>query len=70
VTTEHSKTCEKVKAMGYAPGNTIHIYRERFEVFSDPFLEGNGIALQVKLIRNGEKRVLQLPATIPQSIKH
>lgn len=32
-----SETCTRIKAMGYATGNQIHIYGEKFEVLSDPF---------------------------------
>ena len=47
----------------------IRLYGEEFEVVSDPFPEDDGIAVHVKTKSNSTIRVLQLPATVVQSVK-
>jgi hypothetical protein len=61
--------CEHVKHLGYAISGRIRLYGEEFEVVSDPFLEDDGIAVRVRSKRNSTVRVLQLPATVVQSMK-
>jgi len=61
--------CEHVKHLGYANSGRIRLYGEEFEVVSDPFLEDDGIAVRVKSKKNSTVRVLQLPATVVQSVK-
>ncbi len=66
--------CAHVKQLGYAASGHIRLYGEEFEVMSDPFPEEDGIAVQVKPMHLGVKgnspvRVLQLPATILQSVR-
>ena len=65
--------CAHVKDLGYAAPGRIRLYGEEFEVLSDPFPQEDGIAVQVKPLRQGVKnsaaRVLQLPATIIQGVK-
>ena len=61
--------CEHVKHLGYANSGRIRLYGEEFEVVSDPFLEDDGIAVRVRSKRNSTVRVLQLPATVVQSVK-
>lgn len=62
--TETLEVHGRIKEMGYTIGSQIHIYGEKFEVLSDPFEEGTGIAIRVKQIADGEVRVLNLPATL------
>ena len=59
----------RIKEMGYTTGNQIHIYGEKFQVLSDPFTEGAGIAIRVKQLADGVVRVLKLPATLLQSVR-
>ncbi len=65
--------CAHVKNLGYAVSGRIRLYGEDFEVLSDPFPQEDGIAVHVKPLRPGAKsgaaRILQLPATIIQSVK-
>jgi hypothetical protein len=64
-----SDMCAHIKHLGYAAPGSIRLYGEEFEVLSDPFPENDGIALHVKTKRNSTIRVLQLPATIIQSVR-
>ncbi len=64
-----SEMCARVKHLGYAISGRIRLYGEEFEVVSDPFPEDDGIAVRVKTKSNSTVRVLQLPATVVQSVK-
>jgi len=64
-----SEMCAHVKHLGYAVSGRIRLYGEEFEVVSDPFPEDDGIAVRVKTKTNSVIRVLQLPATVIQSVK-
>jgi hypothetical protein len=61
--------CAKVKRLGYGVNESIRLYGEEFEVLSDPFPEAGGIAVSVKTKRDHEIRVVQLPATVLQSVR-
>jgi hypothetical protein len=61
--------CAHVKHLGYATSGRIRLYGEEFEVLSDPFPEDDGIAVRVKTKGNSTVRVLQLPATVIQSVR-
>jgi len=63
-----SEICDRVKRLGYEPSKRIRLYGEEFEVVSDPFPEGGGIAVSVKLKNGPGTRVVQLPATVLQSV--
>jgi len=64
-----AEICAGVKRLGYAASQNIRLYGEEFEVLSDPFPEAGGIAISVKTKRNSGIRVVQLPATVLQSIR-
>jgi effector-binding domain-containing protein len=61
--------CQRVKQLGYCTGNHIRMYGERFEVLSDPFPNGNGIAIKARAKGDETVRVVNLPATVLQSVK-
>ena len=64
-----AEICESVKRLGYGATQNIRLYGEEFEVVSDPFPEAGGIAVSVKTKKDNGTRVLQLPATVLQSVK-
>jgi hypothetical protein len=64
-----SEMCAHIKHLGYAASGRIRLYGEEFEVISDPFPENDGIAVHVKTKSNSTIRVLQLPATVVQSVR-
>jgi hypothetical protein len=65
-----SAVCAQIKKMGYACSKRVRIYGEEFEVVSDPFPEGNGIAIQVVTKTNLQVRTLRLPVTVLHGLKH
>ena len=61
-----SELCERLKALGYAESKHIRIYGDEFEVISNPFPQGNGIAVCVRSEREKQSRVLPLPLPVLQ----
>ena len=64
-----AEVCERIKELGYSVGRRIHLYGERMEVVSDPFLEDGLIAVRVRTRGHGSERVVYLPTTILQGIR-
>jgi hypothetical protein len=64
-----SEVCARVRHLGYAASGKVRLYGEEFEVVSDPFPEADGIAVQVTTKKDSRIRVLQLPATVLQSVR-
>jgi hypothetical protein len=64
-----SEICARVRHLGYAASERIRLYGEEFEVVSDPFPEADGVAVRVTTKKDGKIRILQLPATILQSVR-
>ena len=64
-----AEICASVKRLGYGTHQRIRLYGEEFEVISDPFPEAGGIAVNVKTLKGTGTRVVQLPATVLQSVK-
>ena len=64
-----TEVCDNVKRLGYCASQSIRLYGEQFEVISDPFPESGGIAVSVKTKEGDGIRLLQLPATVLQSVK-
>ena len=62
------EVCASVKRLGYGTKQHIRLYGEEFEVISDPFPEAGGIAVSVKTKKGNRIRVIQLPATVLQSV--
>lgn len=64
-----AEVCASVKRLGYGVSQRIRLYGEEFEVISDPFPEAGGIAVSVKTNNAQAIRVVQLPATLLQSVQ-
>ena len=64
-----AEVCASVKRLGYGVNQRIRLYGEDFEVISDPFPEAGGIAVSVKTKKGQAIRVVQLPATLLQSVQ-
>jgi hypothetical protein len=64
-----SEVCARVRHLGYAASGRVRLYGEEFDVVSDPFPEADGIAVHVTTKKDSKIRVLQLPATILQSVR-
>jgi len=64
-----AEICASVKRLGYGVSQSIHLYGEEFEVICDLFPEADGIAVSVKTKLSQGVRVVQLPATVLQSVR-
>jgi hypothetical protein len=64
-----AEICASVKRLGYGVSQSIRLCGEEFEVISDPFPEVGGIAVSVRTKKSDGIRVVQLPATVLQSVK-
>jgi hypothetical protein len=62
------EVCASVKRLGYGVSQCIRLYGEEFEVISDPFPQAGGIAVNVRTKKGDGIRMVQLPATVLQSV--
>lgn len=65
----YAEICAGVKRLGFGAKQMVRLYGEEFEVISDPFPEAGGIAVTVRTKKNDRVRVVQLPATVLQSLR-
>jgi hypothetical protein len=61
--------CERVKRLGYTASNRIRIYGEEFDLVSDPFPDGEGVAIHAAVRGEMNVRVLRVPVAIMQAGK-
>jgi hypothetical protein len=59
-----SKSCSKIKDLGFTVSRHIRMYGESFEIVSDPFSEGEGVAVHAVGGNDPEIRTLRLPISI------
>jgi hypothetical protein len=64
-----AEICEGVKRLGYGASQNVRLYGEEFELISDPFPEAGGIAVNARTKKSEGTRVVQLPATVLQSVR-
>ena len=57
-------SCVKIKDLGFTASMHIKMYGERFEIVSDPFEEGDCVAVHATSGDNPEIRILRLPIAI------
>jgi hypothetical protein len=62
------EVCARIKHLGYATSKQVRLYGEEYEIVSDPFPEAAGIAVHAKSKKNPAVRIVQLPATVLQSV--
>jgi hypothetical protein len=61
--------CVRIKDLGYSPSHHIRMYGQQFDIVSDPFPDGNGVAVQVTTAKEPKKRALRLPTSILVGLK-
>jgi hypothetical protein len=59
-----SDSCAKIKDLGFKASTQINMYGERFEIVSDPFDEGDCIAVRATSGNDPAVRLLRLPTAI------
>ncbi len=66
---ELHEVCDQLRRMGYAQSKRIRIYGQEFEAVSNPFPNGDGIAIRAFSKRETQERTLQLPLPVVQMVK-
>jgi hypothetical protein len=59
-----SESCTRIKELGFATSAHIKMYGERFEIVSDPFSDGDYVAVHVVSAGDPKIRTLRLPIAI------
>ena len=60
--------CDRLKDMGYAESRRIRIYGQDFEVISNPFPEGNTMAVRAISRRDAQVRTVKIPLPVLQTV--
>jgi hypothetical protein len=59
-----AEDCTRIRELGYMLSGHAKLYGENFEIVSDPFPEGGGVAVRVVTATNPAIRTLRLPVAI------
>ena len=59
-----SESCAKIKGLGFTVSKQITMYGEQFEIVSEPFSEGDCVAVHATSSNNPKVRTLRLPTAI------
>jgi hypothetical protein len=59
-----AEDCTRIRELGYKLSGQAKLYGENFEIVSDPFPEGGGVAVRVVSATNPVIRTLRLPVAI------
>ena len=59
-----SKSCEKIMNLGYIAGRRVSLYGEHFEIASDPFVDGDWVAVRVMSENDPTIRTIRLPVSL------
>jgi len=66
---EIHEICDRLKSMGYAESRRIRIYGQEFELISNPFPEGDGIAVRAISKRETRERTVKIPLPSLQTVR-
>ena len=59
-----SENCVRIKKLGYIAGKHMDLYGEHIELVSDPFEEGDNVAVRAVSANNPTVRTIELPVSI------
>jgi hypothetical protein len=59
-----SENCARIKKLGYIVGKHVNLYGEHMELVSDPFEEGDCVAVRAVSRSNPTERTIDLPVTL------
>jgi hypothetical protein len=60
----HSRGWERLKDLGFIAGKRVSLYGEIFEIASDPFIDGDWVAVRVTGENDPTIRTIRLPVSI------
>jgi hypothetical protein len=59
-----AENCARIKKLGYIVGKHVDLYGEHVELVSDPFEEGDCVAVRAISGNNPTERTIELPVTL------
>ena len=59
-----SENCARIKKLGYIVGKRMNLYGEHMDLVSDPFEEGDCVAVRAISSSNPTVRTIKLPVSI------
>jgi hypothetical protein len=59
-----AESCARIKKLGYIVGKHVDLYGEHVELVSDPFEEGDCVAVRAVSGNNPTERTIELPVTL------
>ena len=59
-----SENCARIKKLGYIVGKHVNLYGEHIELVSDPFEDGECVAVHAVSGNNPTVRTIDLPVTL------
>ncbi len=59
-----SRSCERLIELGYVAGKRVTLYGEHFEIASNPFIDGNWVAVRVTSEHDPTIETIRLPVSI------
>lgn len=59
-----STTCQRIMDLGYVAGKHVNLYGEHFEIASDPFVDGDWVAVRVTSENDPTIQTIRLPVSI------
>ena len=59
-----AENCARIKKLGYIAGKHMNLYGEHLELVSDPFEEGDCVAVHAVSESNPTERTIELPVSI------
>jgi hypothetical protein len=60
----HSSICQRMMDLGYVARNRVNLYGEHFQVVSDPFVDGNWVAVRVRSENDPTIQTIRLPVRV------
>jgi hypothetical protein len=59
------EVCKTLQSLGYRSGQKVRLYGEELQITSDPFLDGEHIAVQaINIGKTSIQKVVRIPITI------
>lgn len=59
-----SATCQRIMDLDYVVGKHVNLYGEHFEIASDPFVDGDWVAVRVTSENDPTIQTIRLPLSI------
>ena len=60
----HSRSCERIKDLGYVEGRRVNLYGEHFKIVSNPFTEDDCVAVRATSGNDPTIRTIRLPVSL------